>query len=58
MDFEEQVRKDGGTLPPCEGSPTSSEPTAMSWTDCFGTLTSARFGNKYVGGWKEGNPNG
>ena len=44
------------SLPPCPGSPASSRSTIASWTDCFGTLTGS--GGKYVGEWKDGNPNG
>jgi hypothetical protein len=41
----------------CPGSPTSSFPTAKSWTDCFGTFTSS-FEYKYVGEYKDGNYHG
>ena len=44
---------EGWGLPPCEGSPTASATTTMSWTDCFGTMTYST-GGKYVGEWKDG----
>ena len=44
---------EGWGLPPCEGSPTASATTTMSWTDCFGTMTYST-GGKYVGEWKVG----
>jgi len=51
-----KVRKDGGSLPPCKGSPISSLRTAGSWTDCFGSYTFV--GGKYFGEWKNGKMTG
>ena len=42
---------EGWSLPPCEGR------DSLTWTNCFGTLTSAS-GHKYVGEWKGGKGHG
>ena len=41
----------------CLGSPSYNLIIAKEWTDCVGTYVSGR-GNKYVGKWKNGNPDG
>jgi hypothetical protein len=38
-------------LPACQGS------DASKWSNCFGSWTASN-GNKYVGAWKDGKPNG
>jgi hypothetical protein len=53
---------EGWSLPPCEGSPTSNLNIVRYWTDCVGTYTAPDSvnwkGDKYVGEFKDGKPNG
>ncbi len=48
-------------MPPCPGSPTESNLTVISWTDCIGiwTISSGDLaGQKYVGEFRNGNSHG
>ena len=51
------ITRDGSALSECLGSPTSKSSIVIKWTDCNGIyITPGKL--KYVGGWKDGKPNG